>query len=124
MNRRIRQVREESGLNRVKFSDKIGISESACRKLESGENNPSEQTVRAICSVFKVRRQWLEEGAEPMRLPDDEDDEIVDSVLAGEDEFVKALIRAIAKTPGGWEKMREVFTAVQAELDKIKKADS
>lgn len=55
-----------------------------------------------------------------MRQPETEDDEIVDAVLAGEDEFVKAVIRGIAKTPGGWEKMREVFLAIQAELDKQK----
>ena len=42
---------------------------------------------------------------------------IVSEVLRGEDEFIKAVIRGIAKTPGGWEKMREVFNAIRAELD-------
>ena len=53
-----------------------------------------------------------------MMQPADEDDEIVDAVLAGEDEFIKAVIRGIAKTPGGWEKMHDVFTAIAAELEK------
>ena len=47
------------------------------------------------------------------------DDELIDKVLAGEDEFIKAFIKGIAKCPGGWEKMRDVFASVQAELDKI-----
>ena len=120
MNNRIKQVRIESELSMRAFAERIGISSGAISHLEDGKNNPSERTIRAICSEFNVRRQWLEEGVGPMRQPETEDDEIVDAVLAGEDEFVKAVIRGIAKTPGGWEKMREVFLAIQAELDKQK----
>ena len=118
MNNRIKQLRESAGLSTRAFAAKIGISSSSISKLESGENNPSERTIRLICSEFNVRRDWLLTGEEPMRLPPDEDDEIVDAVLAGEDEFIKAVIRGIAKTPGGWEKMRDVFNAIEAELNK------
>lgn len=115
---RIKIIREFSGLSLRSFGSRIGISGASVARLESGENNPSERTIRLICSEFVVRREWLLTGQEPMRLPPDEDDEIVDAVLAGEDEFIKAVIRGIAKTPGGWEKMREVFTAIDAELKK------
>lgn len=118
MNTRIKFLREEAGLSTRAFASKIGVSSSSISKLESGENNPSERTIRLICTEFSVRRDWLLNGEEPMRLPPDEDDEIVDAVLAGEDEFIKAVIRGIAKTPGGWEKMREVFNAIDAELKK------
>ncbi|MBQ8617680.1 MAG: helix-turn-helix transcriptional regulator [Clostridia bacterium] len=120
MNTRIKLVRENKNLSMRAFAERIGVSSGAVAALESGRNNPSEQTIRAICSEFKVRRQWLEEGIGLPEQPADEDDEIVDAVLAGEDEFIKAVIRGIAKTPGGWEKMREVFTSIQAELDKNK----
>ena len=115
---RIKSVRESSGLSLRAFGSRIGISGASVARLESGENNPSERTIRLICSEFNVRRDWLLTGEEPMRLPPDEDDEIVDAVLAGENEFIKAVIRGIAKTPGGWEKMREVFNAIDAELKK------
>lgn len=125
MNERIKKVLAESKLTQVRFADKIGISRTGLQKLISGENNPSEQTIRAICSQFKVNREWLEEGIDPMYQDTSptSDDELIDEVLAGEDEFIKAFIKGIAKCPGGWEKMRDVFNSVQAELDKLKKPE-
>lgn len=123
MNSRIKQIREFLGMTLTKFSDRIGISVSGLRKLESGENNPSEQTIRAICSEFNVNRTWLETGTGQMQMPEAEDDELIDEVMRGDDEFVKAVIRGIARTPGGWEKMREVFEAIQKELDKKEKPE-
>lgn len=123
MNSRIKKIRESLGMTLTKFSDRIGISVSGLRKLESGENNPSEQTIRAICSEFNVNRTWLETGTGQMQMPEAEDDELIDEVMRGDDEFVKAVIRGIARTPGGWEKMREVFEAIQKELDKKEKPE-
>lgn len=123
MNSRIKQIRESLGMTLTKFSDRIGISVSGLRKLESGENNPSEQTIRAICSEFNVNRTWLETGTGQMQMPEAEDDELIDEVMRGDDEFVKAVIRGIARTPGGWENMREVFEAIQKELDKKEKPE-
>lgn len=123
MNSRIKQIRESLGMTLTKFSDRIGISVSGLRKLESGENNPSEQTIRAICSEFNVNRTWLETGTGQMQMPEAEDDELIDEVMRGDDEFVKAVIRGIARAPGGWEKMREVFEAIQKELDKKEKPE-
>ena len=120
INERIKEVRKVSGLSQIAFAERIGISSSGMSKLEKGDNNPADRTVKLICTEFNVRRQWLEEGVGPMRMEVTEDDEIVDEVLAGEDEFIKAVIRGIAKTPGGWDKMKEVFTAIQAELNKQK----
>ena len=120
MNTRIKEVRKDCKLTQSEFAARLGLKQNSIAQIEMGVRNPSEQTVTSICREFGIRRQWLEEGIGPMRQPETEDDEIVDAVLAGEDEFVKAVIRGIAKTPGGWEKMREVFLAIQAELDKQK----
>ena len=124
MNQRIKDIRTDQGLSMQKFGDKIGISPSGVAALESGRNNPSEQTIRAICQEFNIRRGWLEHGEGPMKKEPATDDELIDEVLAGEDEFIKAVIRGIARTPGGWEKMRDVFNAIQAELDKEKKPEA
>lgn len=118
MNERIKQVRTEAHLSQRSFGDLIGISGPSVARLESGENNPSSQTVQLICQQFGVRKDWLLYGTGPMKPPAAEDDAIIDEVLAGDDEFVKAVIRGIAKTPGGWEKMRDVFNAIAAELQK------
>lgn len=68
MNERIREIRKNAGLTLEKFGEKIGISASACSLLESGKTNPSNQTISAICRVFRVNETWLRTGAgEPYR---------------------------------------------------------
>lgn len=62
MNERIREVQRSAGLNQTEISEKLGISVSAYNKIVRGINNPSEQTVRAICSEFGISRRWLETG--------------------------------------------------------------
>lgn len=119
MKDRIKELRKSLGLNQTEFGARINIKQTTVAGYENGRA-PIDAVIGAMCREFGVRRQWLEEGIGPMRHPETEDDEIVDAVLAGEDEFVKAVIRGIAKTPGGWDKMREVFLAIQAELDKQK----
>lgn len=120
MNERIKMIREANELNTRDFAKKIGITSSSVSKLESGENKPSERTIMLICDRFKINRDWLVNGIGDMSYEPTTDDQIVDEVLDGEDEFIKAVIRGIAKTPSGWEKMREVFEAIQNELQKKK----
>lgn len=59
---RIKQVRKDSGLSMQSFGDRLGISSPSVSKIESGINNPSEQTIRAICSEFNINRDWLVDG--------------------------------------------------------------
>lgn len=123
MERRIKQVRTDAKVSQPIFAERIGLSKSGVQKLESGENTPSEQTIRAICTQFGVNRLWLESGEGAPYVPEAEDDQLIDEVLAGENEFIKALIRGIAKTPDGWETMERVFNAVLAELEHQKKPE-
>ena len=68
MNERIRKVRKDAGLTLEKFGAKIGITAPSCSCLESGKTNPSNQTITAICRVFRVNETWLRTGAgEPYR---------------------------------------------------------
>lgn len=62
MNRRIYEVRQSASLSMRAFGERIGISAPSVARLESGENNPSEQTIRAICSEFCINREWLVDG--------------------------------------------------------------
>lgn len=116
MKERIKAVQQHTKMTQTAFADKIGISRTALQKLQSGENNPSEQTIRAICREFSIRRQWLEEGIGDMFVPEAEDDQIIEEAFAQRSEFVKALFRAITKTPGGWELMEQLAENIAKEL--------
>lgn len=119
---RIKLVRTNAKQTQSVFAEKIGIKRNTLAMIETQDKATSEVVMKAICREYKVNHSWLDAENGPMYvegLPTS-DDELIDEVLAGEDEFIKAFIKGIAKSPGGWEKMRDVFTSVQAELDKIK----
>lgn len=65
MNTRIKEIRSDAKLSMQKFGERIGITSGSVCLLENGRNNPSEQTIRAICSEFGVFREWLETGEGP-----------------------------------------------------------
>ena len=72
MNGRIKLIRKTLGISQRDFGKKIGTSDTAVSKLESGERNPSEQTLKSICREFNVDYFWLTEGADVdmfMKLP-------------------------------------------------------
>lgn len=68
MNNRIREVRKQAGLSMQAFGEKLGVSAPSISKIESGINNPSEQTIRAICSEFYINRDWLVDGIGEMHV--------------------------------------------------------
>lgn len=70
MKERILKVRKETKLSQSDFGKIIGITGSSVSLIESGKNNPSDQTIKLICSEFGIRREWLEFGHEPMREAD------------------------------------------------------
>lgn len=97
---RIKLVRSEAGDSLRIFGNKIGISDSAVARLESGKNNPSEQTVRAICKEFNVSREWLETGKGPMHESIKENEFCADNKLIHLDKENKVkLFRIISDMP-------------------------
>ena len=66
---RIKNLRKDSGLPQAEFGARIGITFSSVSLLEKGTNNPSEQTIRAICSEFHINRDWLVDGIGDMEAP-------------------------------------------------------
>ena len=62
MNERIKKIRKDLGLNQKDFGEKIKIVRSSVAKIETGENNPSEQTIDLICRVFNVNEKCLRTG--------------------------------------------------------------
>ena len=62
MHERLKKIRSENKLTQEEFGRTIGIGKTSVSKLESGENNPSERTIKLICSEFNVNERWLRTG--------------------------------------------------------------
>lgn len=100
MSARIKLIREEQGMSQRVFAKEIGISGPSIANIETGSRNPSEQTIRMICSTFNVNRQWLEHGFEPKYKEEDLDDwAALTKVLQGASENKKKLMRILADMP-------------------------
>ena len=115
MNERIKQVRKEFGLSQAEFGKRIGISDAAVSKIESGKNTPAETTIKLICTEFHVRYQWLIDGTGPMSSHDPTTDDLVEKYLPDESEFTKSIMKAFAKLPEEeWTKLSELINEINA----------
>lgn len=108
MNKRIYEVRQSASLSMRAFGEKIGISGQSVARLESGENNPSEQTIRAICSEFNVNRDWLVDGVGEMKVQKPLLPEIIHNLR----HYPRALEVLAAMKPEDW-------TAFEALLERL-----
>lgn len=66
MNERIKALRKYLKISQDVFGRRIGISGASVSRLESGENEPSPQTVVFICKEFGVSEAWLRNGVGEM----------------------------------------------------------
>lgn len=69
MNERIKALRKALDLTMEAFGAKIGITKSSVSLIESGRNNPSDQTILLICQVYGVNESWLRTGEGEMFVP-------------------------------------------------------
>lgn len=67
---RIKQIRKELNMTQPEFGKPIGITSTSVSKIEKGERNPSEQTIKSICREFNVNHNWLTEGKGEPFLPE------------------------------------------------------
>lgn len=66
MNERIKLIRESNQLNQEEFGQRLRITKASVSRLESGVNNPSDQTVKLICTEFGINENWLRTGSDDM----------------------------------------------------------
>lgn len=98
MNERIKLLRKTLGLSQDKFGSALGITGASVSRIESGINNPSESTLKLICSTYHVYYLWLTTGQGPM-LEDDvaaRIDRIVEKGAPNADAVFKAQVKAYA----------------------------
>ena len=126
MKYRIAQIIEAEKITRAAFAKKIGVSAPFITQLCNGDANPSTRTIADICREFNVRREWLETGEGPMRLPEpDEDLDYINILMENCDSPFKDLIRAILvsydrSTPTAQKAINDYIDQILSELDKRK----
>ena len=100
MKTRISLIRSKEGLSQEAFGKRIGVTGAAISRIESGDREPSEPVVRAICREFGVSYDWLTEGIGPMYVPQSDNDiELITRAMEGKNENKKQLIRIMADMP-------------------------
>lgn len=118
---RIREVRKRVGLTIVEFGDRLGVSNSAISRLETGKNNASNQTITQICQTFGVNEHWLRTGEGEMMAPQDREKEImafIGDILKGEPDFRRALVHVLARmTPDQWAMMEAKARELLEEME-------
>ena len=126
INDRIVELIDEFGINKIQFAERLSISTAYASQLCSGVRTPSDRTIADICREFHVRREWLETGEGPMRLPEpDEDLDYINILMENCDSPFKDLIRAILvsydrSTPTVQKAINDYIDQVYAELQKKK----
>ena len=95
INDRIVELIETLGLKKSQFAEKLSVSQPYISQLCSGVRTPSDRTISDICREFNIRREWLETGEGPMKLPEiDTDLAIINDLLSGDsDEVVRFVLR-------------------------------
>lgn len=118
MNDRIRKIRKDNSLSMEKFGKRIGITRSSVCKLESGENNPSEQTIKLICKEFNVSYLWLTQGIEPMTEESDHSSMArIDAIMTGENQTAKKIFKAFSKlSEDEWKTLEKIIKEISDEL--------
>lgn len=119
MNERIKQIRKEFGLSQAEFGKRIGISDAAVSKIESGKNTPAETTIKLICKEFQIMYDWLMYGTGPMSSHDPTTDDLVDKYMPDESEFTKSIMKAFAKLPDAeWTTLRKLINEINEMREK------
>lgn len=101
MNNRIKRIRKENNMSQEEFGKTIGIGKTSVSKLESGENNPSDQTIILICKEFDINEEWLRTGNGNMKIPINQDDRYshnIAKLAIADDDTIIRWVNAIAET--------------------------
>ena len=108
MNKRIKFLREKSGLTQAEFGSRVGAQQTTVSAWEVGRITPNSATIRSICQTFGIREEWLRTGTEPMMIQRPKDKVIMNffnSVLEDQpDSIRKRFVSSLSSfTPEDWE---------------------
>lgn len=113
VNERVKELRKSMNLTLEKFGNSLGVGKSAIFKIESGENNLTDQMIKLMVKEFGVNENWLRTGDGEMfpeytradaiaKLADDIMTEVPDS-------FKSRLVTALAQmTDDQWKLLEDI----------------
>ena len=107
---RIRYIRKEDlKKNQSRFGKVIGLKANSISCIETGENKPTEQTIRAICREFGYNEEWIRNGTPPKKLTD-KLTTYLGQIDKGNDEFIKDLVVAYMELDPDSKKALQILT--------------
>ncbi len=114
VNERVKKLRKSKNLTLEKFGNSLGVGKSAIFKIESGENNLTDQMIKLMVKEFGVSENWLRTGEGEM-LPDfsraDAIAKLADDIMTEvPDSFKSRLVTALAQMSDEQWKLLEDFT--------------
>ena len=62
MNTRIRRIRDDKGLTRKEFGEKLGVTGDMINNIERGRAEVKEYIIKLVCKEFDVNENWLRTG--------------------------------------------------------------
>ena len=100
MNERIAKVIDISGLKKIEFAKRLGISAPFVSELCSGVKKPSDRTISDICREFNISETWLRTGKGNPVVRQSKEDELtaaVERLITGESaDFKRRLVSALS----------------------------
>ena len=120
MKSRIKAIRELNEESQTMFAQKISVSRSAVCKMESGENSPSEQTIKLICQTYSINEEWLRTGQGEMKREKTRNQKVLeftnDALESMDGSFKKKLLMALSKlTEKDWEHLADIAERILKE---------
>lgn len=83
MKDRIRKLREECGLSRKEFGEKMYVSQDVINNVERGRVEPTGLLIKCICDTYGVKEDWLRSGPEeePQYIENDDDFKMIERLI-------------------------------------------
>lgn len=117
---RIKYLRKEIlGMTQKDFGSQIGLKPNSVSDIENGKNNPTEQTIKAICREFNINYLWLTEEIEPIKESLDTNSMArIDDIMTGENKFAKNLFKEFANLDENeWATLEKVIKNISKILE-------
>ena len=125
---RVKDVRKALKLTQQEFGQKIGITNAAVSRIESGENGITEANILAIVRVFNVSETWLRTGEGEMFRTRSRDEELaafMGSITLRDDpgdEFKRRLLHVLSRmSVEEWRLLEELALRLVEETEDMKK---
>lgn len=122
MNSRIKDVRKYSKLSQDAFGKRLGITGASVSRLESGDRDPSDQTILSICREFDVNELWLRTGEGDMLRQRSRYEELsgfFGGLLKAEPDFRHRLISVLSRLDADeWQMLERIARELAEDKEK------